>query len=362
MDPHEPDRQPPSPDEAWAPADRPAIAPWAPQPPPPRAACVAATAPAHGSGLVGAAAGWAARRRPLRSPAVQSRPPHGHPDGRHCLRLDLRPVQADHTRRGGARCIGRPVLCARHPDSSRLPHTHGARPNGARPNGRDGDAGWIEHAGRRRPGSTGADTRSSIVAMVAKAVPAVVTITSQSSLGFRASTGVGSGFVFDSDGWILTNAHVVEGATSITVALPDGRQLDGQVYGIASTTDLAVVKVDATGLPAISIGDSTSLALGQAVIAIGSPLGEFPDSVTTGVVSGLDRSISINRGQSLDGLIQTDAAINPGNSGGPLLDSAGRAVGIDTATSEGAQGVSFAIPIEIARPIMSAALAGTPIP
>ena len=198
--------------------------------------------------------------------------------------------------------------------------------------------------------------------MVAKTVPAVVTITSQSSLGFRASTGVGSGFVFDSDGWILTNAHVVEGATSITVALPDGRQLDGQVYGIASTTDLAVVKVDATGLPAISIGDSTSLALGQAVIAIGSPLGEFPDSVTTGVVSGLDRSISINRGQSLDGLIQTDAAINPGNSGGPLLDSAGRAVGIDTATSEGAQGVSFAIPIEIARPIMSAALAGTPIP
>ncbi len=212
------------------------------------------------------------------------------------------------------------------------------------------------------PGSTTQDNGGSVVAAVAKAVPAVVTITTESGTGRRAGTGVGSGFVFDGGGWILTNAHVVEGATSMTVALADGRQLPGQVYGASSTTDLAVVKVDATGLPALAIGDSKGLALGEAVIAIGAPLGEFPDSVSTGVVSGLNRSITIRRGESLDGLIQTDAAINPGNSGGPLLDLSGRVIGIDTATSEGAQGVSFAIPIEAARSIMADALAGKPIP
>ncbi|HEY5435710.1 MAG TPA: trypsin-like peptidase domain-containing protein [Candidatus Limnocylindrales bacterium] len=217
-------------------------------------------------------------------------------------------------------------------------------------------------AGSGTPGSSTQDNGGSVVAAVAKAVPTVVTITSEVGTGRRAGTGVGSGFVFDSGGWILTNAHVVDGATSISVALADGRQLPGQVYGVSSTTDLAVVKVDATELSALAIGDSNGLALGQAVIAIGSPLGEYPDSVTTGVVSGLNRSISIRHGENLDGLIQTDAAINPGNSGGPLLDLSGRVVGIDTATDEGAQGVSFAIPIEAARTIMADALAGTPIP
>jgi S1-C subfamily serine protease len=211
-------------------------------------------------------------------------------------------------------------------------------------------------------GSTAADTGSAVVAATAKAIPGVVTITTQTALGFRSATGVGSGFLFDSGGWILTNGHVVDGASSITVQLADGRQLTGQVYGIASSTDLAVVKVDATGLPALTLGDSHGLALGQAVIAIGSPLGEFPDSVSTGVVSGLDRSISIRGIGTLDGLIQTDAAVNPGNSGGPLLDTLGRVVGVATATSGAAQGISFAIPIDAARSIMDAALAGKPIP
>ena len=212
------------------------------------------------------------------------------------------------------------------------------------------------------PGSSTPVSGGSVVAAVAKAIPAVVTITTETGTGRRGGTGVGSGFVFDSGGWILTNAHVVDGATSISVALADGRDLPGQIVGISSTTDLAVVKVDASGLPSLAIGDSKGLAVGQAVIAIGSPLGEFPDSVTTGVVSGLNRSITIRRGEGLDGLIQTDAAINPGNSGGPLLDTAGRVIGIDTATSDGAQGVSFAIPIDAALSIMADALAGKPIP
>ncbi len=352
MDPHEPDRQPPSPDEAWAPADRPAIAPWASQPQPPRAG--AWPPPPQRADPVS----WAPR------PGV---PRDGARSDPRLFRAVLLTAILTATIASGSTfalfrlttSVGVAPAASGSPSSALVAPTPAVSltPTAPAPTAAAPTAATATQDGSSTPGAG-----SSIVAVVAKAVPAVVTITSQSSIGFRSSTGVGSGFVFDSDGWILTNAHVVEGASSITVALPDGRQLDGQVYGIASTTDLAVVKVDATGLPAISIGDSTSLALGQAVIAIGSPLGEFPDSVTTGVVSGLDRSISINRGQSLDGLIQTDAAINPGNSGGPLLDSAGRAVGIDTATSEGAQGVSFAIPIEIARPIMSAAVAGKPIP
>jgi serine protease Do len=211
-------------------------------------------------------------------------------------------------------------------------------------------------------GSTSLDTGSAIVAATAKAIPSVVTITTETALGRRSATGGGSGFLFDSRGWILTNGHVVDGASSITVALADGRQLTGQLYGIATSTDLAIVKVEATGLPALAIGDSNGLALGQPVIAIGSPLGEYPDSVTTGVVSGLDRSIAIRGSPSLQGLIQTDAAVNPGNSGGPLLDTAGHVVGVATATDVTAQGISFAIPIEVARSIMAAALAGQPIP
>jgi S1-C subfamily serine protease len=210
-------------------------------------------------------------------------------------------------------------------------------------------------------GSASLDTGSAIVAATAKATPSVVTITTETSLGRRSATGVGSGFLFDNGGWILTNGHVVDGASSVTVELADGRQLTGQVYGIASSIDLAVVKVEATGLRAAAIGNSHGLALGQTVIAIGSPLGEYPDSVTTGVVSGLNRSIVIRGIGSLEGLIQTDAAINPGNSGGPLLDTMGRVVGVATATNEAAQGISFAIPIDAARSIMAEALAGQPI-
>src|SRR5665647_3454274 len=123
-------------------------------------------------------------------------------------------------------------------------------------------------------GSTPQDTSSASGAGTAEAIPSVVTITTDAGRGFRSATGVGSGFLFDSRGWILTNGHVVDGASSITVTLADGRQLAGKLYGIASSTDLAVVKVEATGLPAAAIGDSHELVLGQTAIAIGSPLGD----------------------------------------------------------------------------------------
>ena len=125
-------------------------------------------------------------------------------------------------------------------------------------------------------------------------------------------------------------------------------------------TDLAIVKVNATGLPTAPIGDSSTIQVGQQAIAIGSPLGEFTDSVTSGIVSALGRSIDVE-GSSLTNLIQTDTAINPGNSGGPLLDASGSVIGINTATSTAAQGIGFAIPIDIARPMLAQASAGQPL-
>jgi S1-C subfamily serine protease len=214
------------------------------------------------------------------------------------------------------------------------------------------------------PAPGGTPPTSSTAALVHRALPSVVTITTQSGgFGrFGPTTGVGSGIIVGGAGWILTNGHVVDGADTVTVQLSDGRQLPGTVYGMASATDLAIVKVDATALPALALDSSAGLALGDDVIAIGTPLGDYPGSVTTGVVSGLDRSISIRGIGTLDGLIQTDAAVNPGNSGGPLLDAAGRVVGVTTATTSDAQGISFAIPSDVAAPYIADALAGKPLP
>jgi serine protease Do len=173
----------------------------------------------------------------------------------------------------------------------------------------------------------------------------------------QTATAIGSGVIFNSNGWILTNHHVVDGADQLTVRLTDGRTFPATVYGTDTLTDLAIVKIDATGLPTATLGDSSSLQPGQQVIAIGNPLGEYTNSVTTGVVSGLNRSIDISGG-ALDDLIQTDAAINPGNSGGPLLDASGNVVGINTAEAGSAQGIGFAIPINLAEPLTKQAVAG----
>ena len=190
--------------------------------------------------------------------------------------------------------------------------------------------------------------------------PAVVVIETQSAGFGGTATGIGSGFIYDARGYILTNDHVIADGGTITVTLADGRQFAGTVVKADPTADLAVVKIAATGLPTVTIGSSTDLKVGQLVVAIGDPLGQFANTVTTGIVSGLDRQITAGSGprdsEQLSGLIQTDAAINSGNSGGPLVNAAGQIIGVNTATASNAQGLGFAIPIAAARSIMSAAL------
>jgi S1-C subfamily serine protease len=209
-----------------------------------------------------------------------------------------------------------------------------------------------------------------ITGVVAKAKAFVVTITVQgtSTRGLSPfsvpTTGVGSGVILTSGGYILTNRHVVEGGTTFTVTLDDGRELAARVVKISDTTDLALVKVDATGLPFATIGDSAALHVGQTAIAIGSPLGTYTETVTKGIVSGLDREITVtdestSQPVTLKGLIQTDAAINPGNSGGPLLDASGAVIGIDTAVASSAEGLGFAIPIAAAHDLIVQAQAGS---
>ncbi len=206
------------------------------------------------------------------------------------------------------------------------------------------------------------DESSAVIDAAAKVGPAVVKITvegtSTDPFGGVPSEGVGSGFIYDSNGWILTNRHVVADAKKLTVELKDGRQFEGRVYGIDTLTDLAIVKIDETGLPVATLGASDGLKIGQLVVAIGSPLGTYSFSVTSGIVSGKGRDIVVDNGTRINNLIQTDAAINPGNSGGPLADATGAVVGINTAVATSSAGIGFAIPIDIAKPIMEQALKG----
>ena len=195
--------------------------------------------------------------------------------------------------------------------------------------------------------------QSAIVTVAENVSPAIATL--EVTLG--ASSAVGSGVIYSADGWIVTNKHVVTGANSITVHLKDGRDFPGRVYGIDTLTDLAIVKVEASGLTAATLGRSSSINVGQTAIAIGSPLGVYTNSVTAGIVSAIGREIDTESGR-LSGLIQTDAAINHGNSGGALVDSSGAVIGINTAIATEGSGIGFAIPIDIARPIMEQALAG----
>ena len=179
--------------------------------------------------------------------------------------------------------------------------------------------------------------QSAIVNVAERVSPAIVTLEVTTAGG----ESVGSGVIYSADGWIVTNRHVVEGATSITVNLKDGRDFVGTIYGIDTLTDLAIVKVEVTDLSAATLGRSRDIQVGQTAIAMGSPLGVYTNSVTAGIISALGRQITTESGR-LDGLLQTDAAINPGNSGGALVDSSGAV-------------------IDIARPIMEQALAGVPL-
>lgn len=194
-------------------------------------------------------------------------------------------------------------------------------------------------------------------AVAQKVTPTVVrisTITVERDIFFgkKSYEGVGSGVIIDPSGYILTNAHVVgEHPEELTVFFKDGRELDGKVLWADSLLDLAVVKVEAVDLPTAELGDSDSLIVGEVSIAIGNPLGmRFERTVTQGIVSGLNRSIMVEQGSVMEDLIQTDAAINPGNSGGPLINGRGQVIGINTVKAS-AEGLGFAIPINITKPI-----------
>jgi S1-C subfamily serine protease len=167
----------------------------------------------------------------------------------------------------------------------------------------------------------------------------------------RVLRGLGSGFVINKAGQILTNSHVVDNADTVTVTFQDGRVLEGKVLGKDPVTDVAVIQVEANNLPTVTLGDSDQVKQGQWAIAIGNPLG-LQETVTVGVISGTERSsVDIGVPDKRVGFIQTDAAINPGNSGGPLLNAQGEVIGINTAIIQGTQGLGFAIPINTARSI-----------
>ncbi|MDR7419297.1 MAG: trypsin-like peptidase domain-containing protein [Armatimonadota bacterium] len=197
---------------------------------------------------------------------------------------------------------------------------------------------------------------SAVIRVVQEVRPAVVNINVRAQVatpfGLYPQEGQGSGVIVRSDGLILTNNHVVQGAQEITVTLLSGRTLRGRVLGADRFADMAVVKVESPQpLPVAEMGVSSTLQVGQLAIAIGNPFG-LGSTVTVGVVSALNRSIQASPDFVVENLIQTDAAINPGNSGGALLDSSGRLIGINTAIIRDAQGIGFAIPIDHARAVM----------
>jgi serine protease Do len=208
------------------------------------------------------------------------------------------------------------------------------------------------------PAQTEQPALPSITAVVAEIKPSVVAINVQITAYdiFNqpvTEQGAGSGWIIDQDGYIVTNNHVVEGAESVTVTLDDGRVFSAATVRTDPLTDLAVVKVDAQNLPAVKVGDSSRLSIGDWVVAIGNSLG-MGISATQGIVGALEVSLAASPGQTLLGLIQTDAAINPGNSGGPLVNLSGEVVGINSIkiSQVGVEGMGYAISINEAMPII----------
>ncbi|MCT4619401.1 MAG: trypsin-like peptidase domain-containing protein [Marinisporobacter sp.] len=204
------------------------------------------------------------------------------------------------------------------------------------------------------------NTEFLVSAVAKKAMPSVVGITTKSIekdffFGARTSKGLGTGVVVDKRGYILTNAHVVNNGNveELNVLFDDGTKKNAKILWRDASLDLAVIKVDGVNVTPADLGDSDHLQVGEMAIAIGNPLGmEFEKTVTSGIISGLNRSVEVNNNESIDNLIQTDASINPGNSGGPLLNSKGEVIGINTAKMKSGEGLGFAIPINMAKPIV----------
>jgi S1-C subfamily serine protease len=197
-----------------------------------------------------------------------------------------------------------------------------------------------------------------VVNVVEKVGPAVVNVNIKGNRAPSARqnpseiTGAGSGVIITPDGYIVTNCHVAEAAKSIAISLPDGSAYPARLVGKDSTTDLALLNIPDSGLPIAELGDSDKLRVGQLAIAMGNPLG-FENTVTSGVISALGRSLTSRNGRLIENIIQTDAALNPGNSGGALVDSGGRLIGINTAIIRYAQGICFAIPVNTVRWVVS---------
>ena len=222
--------------------------------------------------------------------------------------------------------------------------------------------GHTEAAPTNKPESNAkiSDARNTPAVRVAKMVgPAVVGITNKAvahdvfNRAF-ATEGVGSGVIFKSDGYIITNNHVIAGASEIIVSLSDGNTINGKLIGTDEMTDIAVVKVDAKDLPVAELGDSDTVVVGEPAIAIGNPMGlEFQGSVTVGVISALNRTLDLNDRRVK--LFQTDAAISPGNSGGALVNADGEVIGINSAklATTGVEGMGFAIPINTVKTIVN---------
>jgi serine protease Do len=210
-----------------------------------------------------------------------------------------------------------------------------------------------------------------IVDVVAAALPSVVTVRSQvrtlSPFGASDGEAVGTGFVVRDDGFILTNQHVVDGASSVAVTTASGDEHRAAVVAEDAEHDLAVLKIDADGLTALTLGASETLAMGETVVAIGFALGlSGGPTVTSGIISSLDRTIDVQDPsggapavRTYRGLLQTDAALNHGNSGGPLLTLDGRVVGVNVAGGDAVENIGFAIPIDTARPLMDDAFGQT---
>ena len=195
---------------------------------------------------------------------------------------------------------------------------------------------------------------TAVISVVEKTGPAVVSIRvkKDSSQRGHGGEGAGSGVIVAPDGFVLTNDHVVAGANELSVTLTDGNTFFASIVGSDPGTDLAVVRMMTDKVPHANLGDSDSVRVGQLVIAIGNPLG-FQNTVSTGVISALGRSIRGSSGKLIENVLQTDVPLNPGNSGGPLVDSRGRVIGINTAMIYMAQGISFTVPINTARWVVS---------